>query len=167
MPDRAYASARQVEALVRLPGREDVLPHGIPRAGVVEADLALGVRRLEAAQKAQRLLGDRLARPAGRRGGARGEVAQGNVPGHDQVVISGEADVAALAGQGYSGVGLRAVAHEVAEAPELVDRRLVDPPQDRFEGWPVAVHVGEHGDAHLASFYSLRGEAWAFAAAAG
>ncbi len=75
MADGADPRLHSVHALVRLPGGEHVLPNRVARAGVVEADLAAGVGRLEASQERKRLLGDRLPRPARGRGGVPGEVA--------------------------------------------------------------------------------------------
>ncbi len=51
-------------------------------------------------------------------------------------------------GQGDARVGLRAVADEVAEAPELLDLRLFRGADDRLERMAVAVDVGGDRDPH-------------------
>ena len=137
----ADAGVREVEALVRLPAGEDVLPNRIAWRAVVETHLAVGVGGVERAQERERLGGDRLLRPASGGGGARGEVPERDVARDDEVVVAGEADVAALTRQGHAVVRLGAVANEVAEAPDLLDVGVLDRPEDRFEGRPVAVHV--------------------------
>ena len=59
-------------------------------------------------------------------------------------------------GQRDAGVGLGAVADQVAQAPDLVESARVDVGQHGLEGRQVAVHVGEQGDAHRGAFYSVR-----------
>ena len=59
--------------------------------------------------------------------------------------------VAALADQLRAGVGLGAVADDVAEAPDLLDVGRVDRPEDRLEGGLVGVDVAEDGYAQAAS----------------
>ena len=65
-----------------------------------------------------------------------------------EVVVAGEADRAVGLGQRDAGVGLGAVADEVAEAPQLLDLRLLRGGDHRLEGVPVAVDVGRDRDAH-------------------
>ena len=59
------------------------------------------------------------------------EVGDGNPPGDHEIVIPAEREVAALTGEPHAGVGLRAVAHEVAQAPDLLGA--------------LGIHVVEHG----------------------
>jgi hypothetical protein len=73
-------------------------------------------------------------------------------------VISGQAQVAALAGQLHAAIRLRAVAHQVAEAPDLVDAGRVDVGEHGPEGREVAVHVREQGDAHRGVPSTVSGE---------
>ena len=60
-------------------------------------------------------------------------------------------------------VRLGAVAHQIAEAPDLLDRLVLDVAEHRLEGGQVAVDVGQDGDAHQGA-YSVGGNG-AFAAA--
>ena len=70
---------------------------------------------------------------------------------HREVVVADQADVAALADQVGAGVGLGAVADDVAEAPDLVDAGLVDRREDGFEGGLVGVDVADDGCTQAAS----------------
>ena len=86
----------------------------------------------------------------GRRGGLRegGDVEPAE---HRQVVVADQAEVAALADQLRAGVGLGAVADDVAEAPELLDAGFVDRRENGLEGGLVGVDVAEDGYAQAAS----------------
>ena len=63
------------------------------------------------------------------------------------------------AGQRDAGVGVGAVADEVAEAPELLRAVGLGGLDHRLEGVPVAVDVGDDGDPHggVASIRCRRG----------
>ena len=63
-------------------------------------------------------------------------------------MVAGQAERASLADQLGAGVGLGAVADDVAEAPDLVDLRLLDRVQAGLEGGQVGMDVGDHRDAH-------------------
>src|SRR5581483_9127006 len=63
---------------------------------------------------------------------------------HDQVVVAHEADVARLARQLHALVRMRAIAHQIAEAPRLVGAGAVV--EHGPEGRKVGVHVGDQGD---------------------
>ena len=101
----------------------------------------LGVGRGEPLEERQRLLADRLLRPARRRRRAGGEVRDRDLAGHDEVVVARQGEVAPLARQLDAAVGLGAVSHQVAEAPDLVRRLLVHVGEHRLEGGQVAVDV--------------------------
>ena len=60
---------------------------------------------------------------------------------HDEIVVAGQAEVAALAGERHAAVGLGAVAHEIAEAPDLLGAARLDVGEDGLEGRQVSVHV--------------------------
>ena len=77
------------------------------------------------------------------------EFIQGEHADHGQVVVAGEAERAVGLGQGDAGVGLRAVADEIAEAPHLVRAGVLGVGKHRLEGVAVAVDVGEDRDLHL------------------
>ena len=76
---------------------------------------------------------------------------------HREVVVADQADVAALADQVGAGVGLGAVADDVAEAPDLLDAGLVDRREDGLEGGQVGVDVADDGCAQAASVPVRRG----------
>ena len=63
-------------------------------------------------------------------------------------MVAGQAERAPLADQLRAGVGLGAVADDVAEAPDLVDLRLPDRVQAGLEGGQVGMDVSDHRDAH-------------------
>src|SRR4029077_2589620 len=70
---------------------------------------------------------------------------------HREVVVADQADVAAIADQLGAEVGIGAVADHVAEAPELLDRRLLARAEHGLEGRPVGVDVVETGSAQAGS----------------
>ena len=74
---------------------------------------------------------------------------------HRQVVVAGQADRAVVAASSHAGVGLGAVADEVAEAPQLVGVGGLDVGEHRLEGVAVAVDVGDDRDVH-AGYQSIR-----------
>ena len=65
------------------------------------------------------------------------------------VVVAGQADRRVAARQLDAGVGLGAVADEIAEAPHLLGAGELGVGEHRLEGVPVAVDVGEDRDLHL------------------
>jgi hypothetical protein len=56
-------------------------------------------------------------------------------------VIPGQGEVAVVARQLDAPVGLGAVSDEVSEAPDLLDRRVLDVGQHRLEGGEIPVDV--------------------------
>ena len=99
---------------------EDVLPDRVARAGVVEADAAASSPRAAAPQVVEVVRRDDLPRPAGGERRAARELLERQLAGHREVVVAGEADAQCSRGQRDAGVGVGAVADEVAEAPDLV-----------------------------------------------
>ena len=97
---------------------EDVLPDRVARARVVEPDaLGLALGR-QAAQELQVLVVDDALRPVrGERRAAR-ELLERQIARHGEVVVAGEDDRAALAGERDARVGIGPVAHEIAQAPD-------------------------------------------------
>ena len=169
MADRAHARLHQVHALVGLPGREHVLPDRIARRGVPEADLAAVLEGAQAAQELERVGSDRLARPARRRRGAGREVGDVDLAGHHEVVVAGQAQIAALACELDAVVRLGAVADQVAETPDLVHadlrrRRRARP--RRRAGCRARRRAGRCAFRCLLQC-PRNGNPWAFAAAAG
>jgi hypothetical protein len=108
---------------------------------VVEAD-ALGLAlRGEREQELARLGPDDVDRPLrGQRRTAR-EVLQRERLDDREVVVPGQADRAVRLGERDARVGVGAVADEVAEAPQLLDLRLLRGVDHRLEGVPIAVDV--------------------------
>jgi arginyl-tRNA synthetase len=149
--DQAHPLLQGVEAGLGLVGREHVLPNRIPGRGVGEADPVLGCGRLQRRQKFEGLLADLLAGPGDRRGSRLGEGRDVERAQQREVVIADQAGVAAFAGEHGAGVGVGAVADQVAQAPNLVDLGIVDRREDGLEGLPVGVDVAEDGYAQAGS----------------
>ena len=62
-------------------------------------------------------------------------------------MVAGEAERASLSDELGAGVGIRPVADDVPEAPDVVDARLLDRVEAGLEGGQVGVDVGDHGDS--------------------
>ena len=146
--DQRQALGLGVEAQLGQQGGEDVLPYGIARRRVIEPHAAHRSRGLQRLQPVAVAGVDDLLRPARGERGAGGELAEVEVAGHRQVVVAGQADVGVLARQPAAVVGIGAVAHHVAQAPDLLRRAGPDVGKDRLEGVTVAVDVGDDGDLH-------------------
>ena len=119
--DRAHARLHQVHALVGLPGGQHVLPDRVARRGVVEADRAVvrsGLQASAGTRAPRRRCCSRVHSAAA--AALDGEVGDVDLAGHDEVVVAGQAEVAAAARQLDAVVGLGAVADQVAQAPDLV-----------------------------------------------
>ena len=63
-------------------------------------------------------------------------------------MVAGQAHRGVLARELHAGVGVGAVADEVAEAPQLGGVARGDRVEHRLEGVPVAVDVGDDRDLH-------------------
>ena len=99
--------------------------------------------------------GDRLLGPGRGQRGAAGELLQRQGSADPEIVVAGQADRRVLAGEVDAGVGIGAVADQVAEAPQLLAVRVaLIGLEHRLEGVAVAVDVGD--DRDLASLQSLR-----------
>ena len=159
--DQRDALGLAVEAQLGEQRAEHVLPDRIARAGVVEADRVLLAGRLQRGEELHVRVADRLARPARRDRGAGRELLEADRAGHAHVVVAGEADRRVAARQLDAGVGLGAVADEVAEAPHLVGAGGLGVGEHRLEGVAVAVDVGEDRDLHLVQFRPWTGDACA------
>ena len=112
-------------------------------------DRALGE---QLAEEVEALLGDHLLSPVGRERRPARELGQRDVAADGEVVVADEAEVAVRARELDARVGLRAVADEVAEAPQLVDVLGRHVGQHGLEGVAVAVDVGEDRDEHGLSY---------------
>jgi STE24 endopeptidase len=115
---------------------------------VEEADPVAFSCRLERFQE-RRLLGlEHRGRPAGAQRGVRSERGEVEPTEDGEVVVSYQADVRPLGHEGAAAVRARAVADEVAEAPDLVGRVPADRLQYRLERMEVSVDVRDDRDAH-------------------
>ena len=138
-PISATRSACIVDALGGLLDREHVLPDRVAGGGVEEADLVLGVRRAPARRKSSVSGSDVLPRstrrrprrpPRRRRVSSSPSTARSWLPTRQTSQRSRD--------QRRAGVGLGAVADDVAEAPALLDAGLVDRREHGLEGGQVA-----------------------------
>ena len=133
---------------VGLSGRQDVLPDRVARAGVVEADRVAGSSSgSRLAQEVEGLLADVLAGP--RRGDRRvaGEVGDVDArPSTTRSWLPARHRSQRSSRQLDALVGLGAVAHQVAEAPDRVHALALGVLQHGLEGRQVAVHVRDQGD---------------------
>jgi hypothetical protein len=149
MADQADAVALHVEAQLGLEGGEDVLPDGVARAGVVEADVLAKLLGLEGEQVVEVVLAQVLLRPAGGELGPPGELVERQVAAHGHVVVADQADpVGGAAGQDAALVRRGAVADDVAEAPDLGDAGLHDVVQHRLQRLAIPVDIGDDSEAH-------------------
>ena len=104
--------------------------------------------RLEAVEELLPLRLQHLARPGRGHAGVAVELLEVDRPAHGEVVVAREADVGPLGDRRAALVRSCSVADEVAEAPELVRRLLVDRREDRLQRVQVRVDVGDDCDAH-------------------
>ena len=146
--DQAHPLGLGVEAQLGQQRREDVLPHGVPGAGVIEAETVVQLLGLELVEIGEVLVGQSLLGPARRQFGAAGELVERYVAAHGEVVVAGQAHIGALGGQLAARVGLAAVADDVAQAPDPVHAFVVDRGEHGLQGRPIAVDVRDDGDAH-------------------
>jgi hypothetical protein len=133
VPDEHERRHRQLERRQRRLLADHVLPDRIARARVEELraiDLRL---RLEALEVVAVLVEEHGPRPRrdSRRVGA--ELVEVEAPEHPEIVVADEAEPCPLADDLDDLVGARAVADQVAEAPELVRRVGVDRFEDSLE----------------------------------
>ena len=151
-PIRPIRSAWASRPGFGLVDREHVLPDRVARGGVEEAEAVVRERRREAARgtrsspRSAPLAGPLDRHLRGLREGRDVERAE-----HRQVVVADQADLAALADQRRAGVGIGAVADQVAEAPDLLDAGRLDRREDGLEGGQVGVDVADDGYAQAAS----------------
>ena len=148
VPDEDELLRRRRQAGVGDARGEDVLPHRVARARVEEPDalaLAPGLQRLE---ERTRLRLEVLGRPGVADGRVGREDLEVEAAEGGEVVVSYQAHVRPLRHEGAAAVRARAVADEVAQAPELVGRVPVDRLEHRLEGMEVPVDVGDNGGAH-------------------
>ncbi len=124
---------------------------------MVEADRALQPLRLELEQEVEGLLGDHLLGPARGELGAARELLEREVPAHGEVVVAAQALLGGGDRELDAGVGIGAVADEVAQAPDPAHVVAGHVLEHGLERVPVAVDVGEHRDPHRFGTVSSRG----------
>ena len=144
-----------VEAQLGLQRREHVLPHGVARAGVIQADGLVHPGRLEGAQEFERPRADRLLGPPGsqapprgrtRRGRARRMTPRSWLPARHTAAWSRASSTQASGSAPYP------TRSRGTTAPGSRRRRS---PRAPPRGLEIAVDVGDDRDLHL---YSLAGE---------
>ena len=140
----------RIEAEIGERRRQDVLPHRLARAAVEEPDVLARPRRAQRGDVFDVLVRHHLARPTDGSAGSTGEVGQGSLTGDCEIVVSGEADHGLIARELDAGVGLCAVADEVAETPDLIDGAARDVSEHGLERVPVCVNVRDDCDPHRA-----------------
>jgi Zn-dependent protease with chaperone function len=129
-------------------GGENVLPHRISGARVVELGAGAGGGGAERRQEARRLRLEHAARPPGRERSVRLEEVEVELAERGQVVVPDEGDVQPVGDPRVAAIGARPVPYEVTEEPELVERLGVDRLEHGVEGVEISVDVRDDGDAH-------------------
>src|SRR5947208_7100508 len=157
MADEAKAMALLVQAQLGQQRREHVLPNGVARAGVVEADDALLRLRAQRLQEGEVFGRDHLSGPLRRQAGATRELAQGDLAGDGEVVVTGQAHGGVLARELHTHVRVRAIPHKIAEAPQLGRVAGGDRIERGLEGLLVAVDVRDDRDLHCCRSERPRG----------
>ncbi len=127
---------------------EHVLPHGIPRARVIELGPGTRSGRAERRQEGRSLRFEHAAGPPGRERCVRLEEVEVKLAERGQVVIPDERDVQPPGDPCVAAIGARPVPYEVTEEPELVERLGVNRLEYGVEGVEISVDVREDGDAH-------------------
>jgi hypothetical protein len=148
VPDQRDALRGDVEAELGGQGGQHVLPDRVARGGVVEADPVRLARGGEPEEEIPRLRPDHVLRPLGGQRRAAREVLQREHVHDREIVVAREADGAVGLRERHAGIGVRPVAHEVAEAPQLLDLRLLGGGDDGLEGVAVAMDVRRDRDPH-------------------
>ena len=87
---------------------------------MIEPHAGLLAERRKRAQEVPRVLVDDLDRPAGGRPRAHREIADVDVAADDEIVVAGQAPLDDVTDECRAGVRVRAVADDVAQAPDLV-----------------------------------------------
>src|SRR5581483_3594040 len=115
---------------------------------VIDRDVESSAFRLERVEERPRAVSQDALRPPGGDGGVAAELLEVDRSSHCEVVIPTQADISTFPNDLAALVGPWAVAHDVAEAPELVRRRRVDGGEHRLERGEVRVHVRDDPDPH-------------------
>jgi hypothetical protein len=126
---------------------DDVFPDRVARRGVGKGDASNGRRRLERVEPGLLLRAEHLPRPACRTTGVAAKALDVDLAEDRQIMIAGEHDGGGIAQAIDALVRTCAVAHDVAEAPQLVVAVALGG-QNRFERVQVAMDVGEDKRAH-------------------
>ncbi len=148
VPDEDERLVGRSERAGRRLGGEHILPDGVARARVVEADAVARRRRLEGLEELAMTGLEHRGCPAGALRRVRLELREFELPEDRKIVVSDEAQIGPLTHEGAAGVRLRSVAYEVPQAPGRVGTLAVDRLQHRFERMQVSVNVRDDADAH-------------------
>ena len=120
---------------------QHVLPHGVARARVVQADAVAAPGRLQRREPGAAVVLEHARRPASGRSGVAREVGDVDCAEHGEVVVPTERDCCTSTDEVAALVRPGAVPDDVAEAPDLVDALGVDVAQDGVECVKIAVDV--------------------------
>ena len=148
VPDEHEPLCRVRERRERDLRRQDVLPDGIARAAVEEAELPVGGMGFERLEERARAVFQVLLRPAGACGRVGRELLDVEPAEHREIVVSDQRERRVLGHERAARIRVGPVTYEVAEAPDLVDRVLLDRSEDRLERMHVPVNVRDDRDAH-------------------
>ena len=103
--DEADALRLLVEAQLREQRRQHVLPNGVARTGVVEADRGRLALRLQTRQEVEVGRVDDLLGPLGGEARPARELRQRDLAGHGEIVVAGQANGGVLARERHARVG--------------------------------------------------------------
>src|SRR5262249_6552941 len=130
VPDEDEWRVGELERRERGLVAEDVLPDRVARRAVVEGDAVSRALGLEAVEQLLPLRLQHATRPRRRQPGVAVELLEVERPADGEIMVARKTDVGALGDRRAALVRPRPVADEIAEAPELVRRLLVDRRED-------------------------------------
>ena len=139
--DQAHGPALPLEAEGRRPRVDDVLPDWVADAAVEHLHALAPAAGHARAERRDLILREDGARPLGGVAGVVGEHVDVDDPGHNEVVVPGQADGGSLVDHLHAPHGVGAVADDVAEAPDLVHLHGIDSLEHRLKCLDVPVHV--------------------------
>jgi STE24 endopeptidase len=128
--------------------REDVLPDGVARAPVKEANAGALARRLERVQEGLGLGLEHRPGPARARRGFGSKEVEGDPIQRAEVVVADERDGRNRLEERPTAVRARPVPYEVAEEPDFVGRLGLDRREDGLERMEIRMDVGDDGGPH-------------------
>ena len=128
-------------------GGQHVLPDGIANRAVEQRDAGPLALRRERGEELELVRREHGARPASGDARVGGELVDVEHAGDDEIVVAAQADRGALAHERQALARLGAVAHDVAQAPQLVDSASPGVLEHGLQRRQVAVDVRYDRDA--------------------